>query len=127
MRLGVNVAVLIAALLIATSALGARSKKNSKNHKDDSDSGRQSIVVAVVNLKVDSDKNNVQGKIEELTEKLRAKVTEQAESFQVVSSKQMRAIRKRHKRLARYGSADVSYVLFSLKSKILPELNRKPP
>ena len=114
MRLGANVIVLFVTLLIATSAMGGKSRKNRRG-KNDTESGRPTIVVAVVNLKVDSEKDNVKGKIEELTAKLRDKVSEHAQKFEVVSSRQTRIIRKRNRKAIAscYDDCDVEFGLLA--------------
>jgi hypothetical protein len=111
MKFGVNVLLLIVALLIAASALGKPGKNGKKRRRNTTEKSRPAIVVAVVDLKVDSEKNNVKGKIQELSTKLREAVEKNATSFEVVSSRKMRMVRRRHRRAISncYDDCDVEF------------------
>ena len=117
MRLGVNIPILLVALLIASAAFGASHNRNGKKRKKNgAPSGRPTIVVAVVDLKADGELDRDQQKqVRELSVKLREKVERTAKNFKVIPSRQMRALSRKHRRAIKkcYDDCDVEFGLLA--------------
>ena len=109
MKFGVNVPLLIVTLFIAAS-VAAKPARNGKK-KSEPEPSKPAIVVAVVDLKVESDKDNVKDKIKELSVKLREKVEESATGFQVIGDRQMKTIQRKHRKAIAncYDDCDVEF------------------
>lgn len=101
MRLLLNSLLLLLTLLISAVAFGKKTRAK--------ESSPPVPVVAVANLKVDSTNENVQKKIAALTDKVRDAVASSTTNCNVINSKQMRSLMKKHaKAIAKcYDDCDV--------------------
>ncbi len=106
MKLLYNSLILLVTLLLATTAFSGKKARQKEPEK-------KLPIVAVANLKVESTNENVQKKIAELTDKVRDAVASSTTTCEVIPTKKMKGLMKKHgKAMAKcYDDCDVEFGL----------------
>jgi hypothetical protein len=106
MKLTYTSLILLATLLLSTTAFGRKRARDKEQEK-------KPPVVAVANLKVESTNESVQKKIAELTDKVRDAVASSTTTCQVINTREMKKLMKKHGKAMStcYDDCDVEFGL----------------